>query len=130
MSKKRNRSIKTNFKFPAEFLRVIPEPDKVTSASNKSSVLENKLKNKIPDSTSSSDCDNTNSESSDFDIVSYDKTSSSSVSWCDDFDTEATQRVQNEFERMERVLQGLEKIPSHYNIDEYKLWMKTFPELR
>lgn len=62
------------------------------------------------------------------DTKSPDKSSSSSVSWLEE-DTEATKAVQQELTRMQRVLDGAEAIPSHYDRDEYELWIKTFPAL-
>lgn len=62
--------------------------------------------------------------------VSFGKSSSSSVSWAEDNDEERTSLVQQEYERMEMVLQGLEEIPPYYDCDEYELWINTFPSLR
>lgn len=62
--------------------------------------------------------------------VSFDKSSSSSISWAEENDTETTSMVQQEYERMENVLQGLEDIPPYYDCEEYELWINTFPCLR
>ncbi|XP_071050885.1 uncharacterized protein [Onthophagus taurus] len=64
------------------------------------------------------------------DQQSFDKSSSSSLSWGEDCEQEATLRVKDEYERMHRVLKGLDPIPPNYDKDEYKLWIKTFPSLR
>lgn len=53
--------------------------------------------------------------------------SSSSLSWAEDVDEETTRKVQMEFERMDRVLLGLEEAPENYDKEEYELWAKTFP---
>lgn len=69
----------------------------------------------------------------DIDIVdnlSVSKSSSSSLSWGEDCEIEATQKVKYEYEKMNKVLSGLEPIPPYYDKDEYKLWIKTFPSLR
>ncbi|XP_044762412.1 uncharacterized protein LOC123319478 [Coccinella septempunctata] len=57
------------------------------------------------------------------------KSLSSSPSWSDDNDVEGCRRVQDELEQMDRVLRGLDPIPLHYDVDEYKQWMETFPTL-
>lgn len=62
--------------------------------------------------------------------LSFDKSSSSSISWAEENDSERTNLVQQEYERMESVLQGLEDIPPYYDCDEYELWINTFPCLR
>lgn len=63
--------------------------------------------------------------------VSFDRrSSSSSVSWAEENDTETTHMVQQEYEKMEKVLQGLEDIPPYYDFEEYELWINTFPCLR
>lgn len=145
MPKNRNRTVTNNFEFPPEFLKTLPYPEKVKKSEQKSTFvnplclgepvpLQHSYKlnksEKQNNSSSSSEYDNVTSGISDFDIISFGKSSSSSVSWSDDFDTEATQHVQDEFERMERVLQGQEPIPPHYNRDEYEQWIKIFPQLR
>lgn len=56
--------------------------------------------------------------------------SSSSLSWSDEYDSEISQKVLNELERMDRVLQREEPIPLHYDKDEYEQWMNTFPNIR
>lgn len=83
-----------------------------------------------PTETSADESDSFfNDTFSNYDIVTFDKSSSSSVSWSEEIDGESASMVQNEFERMERVLQGLESMPDYYDRDEYELWMKTFPML-
>lgn len=66
---------------------------------------------------------------SDYESFSADKSSTSS-SWEDDYEHETTEKVSNELRRLERVLRGIEEIPSNYDDDEYELWMKTFPKDR
>lgn len=66
--------------------------------------------------------------SSSCDAESFGKSSSSSASWIEE-DAEATNKVQCELLRMQRILMGMEKIPPHYDQGEYELWMKTFPTL-
>lgn len=56
--------------------------------------------------------------------------SSSSLSWSDEYDSEISQKVLNELERMDRVLRREEPIPLHYDKDEYEQWMNTFPNIR
>ncbi|KAK4882993.1 hypothetical protein RN001_006312 [Aquatica leii] len=135
MQKNRNRSVKNNFEFPIKFLESLPDVETIqsnikTSGTGQSQDVQNKdLQAKDKErSTFSFDRDSLTNES-DLDIVSFGKSSSSSISWSDDFDTEATKRVQIEFERMERILQGKEPIPLHYNKDEYQQWINTFPQL-
>ncbi|KAF2894171.1 hypothetical protein ILUMI_12004 [Ignelater luminosus] len=145
MPKNRNRTVTNNFEFPPEFLKTLPYPEKVKKSEQRNTSINplslgepvpsqhnnyklNKFE-KQNNSSSSGEYDNVTSGISDFDIISFGKSSSSSVSWSDEFDTEATQHVQNELERMERVLQGKEPIPPHYNRDEYEQWIKTFPQL-
>lgn len=62
--------------------------------------------------------------------VNIDQSSSSSISWTDDNEADCTSLIQDEYERMGRVLQGIESIPSCYDYQEYQLWIKTFPCLR
>lgn len=57
------------------------------------------------------------------------KSLSSSPSWSDDNDVDGCRRVQDELEQMDRVLRGIDPIPLHYDVDEYKQWMETFPTL-
>lgn len=88
------------------------------------------LYERTPTETSADESDSFfNDTFSNYDIVTFDKSSSSSVSWSEEVGGESASLVQNEFECMERVLQGLEPIPDHYDRDEYELWMKTFPML-
>ncbi|GJQ74364.1 hypothetical protein Trydic_g21240 [Trypoxylus dichotomus] len=89
----------------------------------------------ILNGTSLSDLEDVNNAASysEIDIVdnlSVSKSSSSSLSWGEDCETEATQKVKYEYDKMNNVLRGLEPIPPHYDKDEYKLWIKTFPCLR
>lgn len=58
------------------------------------------------------------------------KSLSSSPSWSDDNDVDGCRRIQDELEQMDRVLRGVDPIPLHYDVDEYKQWMETFPNLR
>ncbi|XP_018573861.1 uncharacterized protein LOC108912917 [Anoplophora glabripennis] len=55
--------------------------------------------------------------------------SSSSLSWSDEYESEISQKVLNELERMDRVLRREEPIPLHYDKDEYEQWMNTFPNI-
>lgn len=64
------------------------------------------------------------------DNLSVSKSSSSSLSWGEDCEIEATQRVKKEYDKMNDILCGLEAIPPEYDKDEYKLWIRTFPCLR
>ncbi|KAK9878945.1 hypothetical protein WA026_003766 [Henosepilachna vigintioctopunctata] len=52
---------------------------------------------------------------------------STSPSWSDD--NEGSKQVQDELEHMDRILRGIDPIPLHFDIDEYKQWMETFPSL-
>lgn len=56
--------------------------------------------------------------------------SSSSQDWTEEFDSEATVKVLEEFKRMEMVLCGFKPIPKNYDRDEYQQWMTTFPKSR
>ncbi|KAF5273020.1 hypothetical protein FQR65_LT04762 [Abscondita terminalis] len=136
MQKNRNRSVKNNFEFSSKFLESLPNVETVKARTSselsqlgESVSIEQNDESKIKKhSTFSFDRDSLTNES-DLDILSFGKSSSSSISWSDDFDVDATKRVQQEFERMERILQGKEPIPLHYNKDEYKQWISTFPQL-
>ncbi|EEZ97383.1 uncharacterized protein LOC657163 [Tribolium castaneum] len=57
------------------------------------------------------------------------KSSSSSLSWGEEYKSEASKQVKEELERMDRVLRGEEPIPSHYDQEEYQEWMQFFPNL-
>ncbi|KAK5649849.1 hypothetical protein RI129_000878 [Pyrocoelia pectoralis] len=138
MQKNRNRTFKNNFEFSKEFLQSLPNLEKLSSNTcdqvinekqklNQSAILHEEKQH--AHSSSSFDCDSLTNES-DLDIVSFGKSSSSSISWSEDFDSEATLKVQNELERMERILLGKEAIPLHYNKDEYTQWIDTFPKIR
>ncbi|KAB0801937.1 hypothetical protein PPYR_04123 [Photinus pyralis] len=126
MQKNRNRTVKHNFEFSKEFLQSLPGVEKLNLNANDNEVTKHNER-RTPSPTSF-DCDSLTNES-DLDIVSFGKSSSSSISWSDDFDGEATIKVQCELERMERVLQGKEAIPPHYNKQEYKQWIDTFPQI-
>lgn len=126
MQKNRNRTVKHNFEFSKEFLQSLPNVDKLNSNANNYEVT--KHNERCTPSPTSFDCDSLTNES-DLDIISFGKSSSSSISWSEDFDGEATIKVQRELEQMERVLQGKETIPSHYNKQEYKQWIDTFPQI-
>ncbi|KAF5295065.1 hypothetical protein FQA39_LY13216 [Lamprigera yunnana] len=132
MQKNRSRSVKNSFEFSTNFLESLPNIERVQVNKSRNGDLSFLPNNKFNygkcQSTFSYDRSTLTNES-DLDIISFGKSSSSSISWSDDFDVEATKRVQLEFERMERILQGQEPIPSHYNKDEYKQWIKTFPQL-
>lgn len=56
--------------------------------------------------------------------------SSSSLSWSDDYETETTKKVYDELRRLDRVLKGEETIPPNYDKDECEQWMTRFPNLR
>lgn len=56
--------------------------------------------------------------------------SSSSLSWSDDYETETTKKVYDELKRLDSVLKGEEPIPSDYDMEECTEWMKYFPNLR
>ncbi|XP_065158888.1 uncharacterized protein [Atheta coriaria] len=51
-------------------------------------------------------------------------------SWNEEYENDSTQLVKAEYDRMERVLQCREAYIPHYDKEEYKLWIKTFPLLR
>ncbi|XP_044263015.1 uncharacterized protein LOC123010303 isoform X2 [Tribolium madens] len=57
------------------------------------------------------------------------KSSSSSLSWGEEYKSEASKQVRDELERMDRVLRGEEPIPSNYDQEEYQEWMEFFPNL-
>ncbi|XP_017774278.1 PREDICTED: uncharacterized protein LOC108561026 [Nicrophorus vespilloides] len=116
MAKFRNRNIRSKFHVPSV-------------EDNREDALETRRKDWYHVSSLSS------FDSSDAEILddfgdsrnSFDKSSNSSISWAEDYEQQATEIVKKEYERMERILQCLEPIPPHYDRDEYKLWIKTFP---
>ncbi|KAJ8911961.1 hypothetical protein NQ315_012772 [Exocentrus adspersus] len=55
--------------------------------------------------------------------------SSSSLSWSDEYESEISKKVLEELERMDRVLRREEPIPPYYDRDEYEQWMNTFPNI-
>lgn len=56
--------------------------------------------------------------------------SSSSLSWSDEYESETTKMVHEELERIDRVLRGEEPIPPEYDRDEFEQWMTFFPNVR
>lgn len=136
----KNRGIKKKLELPACAIKYpnLPQQERNQSAATNvdgglcfGDVLSSQVS--IPeffDSPSSDKWFNAPNDSfSTFDIVSFDKSSSSSLSWSEEIEGESTELVQIELERMERVLQGLEPIPAHYDRSEYELWIKQFPQL-
>lgn len=149
MPKNYNRAVTNNFEFPPEFLKVLPYPEKIDgtglkrNSTNKSPFYKKSELLYTEEKTNRTVDQDNNQYSffsrrsdiasggvSDLDILSFGRSSSSSISWTDEFDAEATHLVAKEYERMQRVLEGLEPIPSHYNRDEYEQWIQTFPQLR
>ena len=57
------------------------------------------------------------------------KSSSSSLSWGEEYKSEASKKLREELERMDGVLRGAEPIPDHYDKEEYEEWMHFFPNL-
>nr|CAH7726994.1 unnamed protein product [Callosobruchus chinensis] len=55
--------------------------------------------------------------------------SSSSLSWSDEYDSDTSKKIQEELQLINRVLKGEEEIPSHFDKDEFQQWMTTFPHL-
>lgn len=55
--------------------------------------------------------------------------SSSSLSWSDDYEAETTRKVYDELKRLDMVLKGEVPIPSNYDEEECKEWMDCFPNL-
>lgn len=56
--------------------------------------------------------------------------SSSSLSWSDDYETETTKKVYDELKRLDRVIKAEEPIPPNYDKEECEQWMTHFPNLR
>lgn len=56
--------------------------------------------------------------------------SSSSLSWSDDYETETTKKVYDELKRLDRVLKGEEPIPTNYDQVECEEWMNFFSNIR
>lgn len=56
--------------------------------------------------------------------------SSSSLSWSDDYETETTKKVFDELKVLDRVLKGEIPIPLKCDKEEYEEWMDFFPNLR
>jgi hypothetical protein len=61
--------------------------------------------------------------------VGNSKSSSSSLSWGEEYKSDASKQVRAELERMDRVLRGEEPIPANYDAEEYEEWMEFFPNL-
>ncbi|XP_025828913.1 uncharacterized protein LOC112904031 isoform X2 [Agrilus planipennis] len=61
--------------------------------------------------------------------VYFDGSSSSSLSGYEDFETEATHKVENELIQMNKVLQKEVPILDHYDKEEYEQWMHMFPDV-
>ncbi|XP_049821281.1 uncharacterized protein LOC109595400 isoform X2 [Aethina tumida] len=57
-----------------------------------------------------------------------DLSSSSQMSF-NDFYEDRTAKVNEELRRLDRILKGLEPVPSYYSQDEFDQWMTTFPGL-
>nr|CAI5823979.1 unnamed protein product [Callosobruchus analis] len=55
--------------------------------------------------------------------------SSSSLSWSDEYDSDTSKKIQEELQLINRVLQGEEDIPAHFDRDEFEQWMTNFPNL-
>ncbi|VEN46420.1 unnamed protein product [Callosobruchus maculatus] len=55
--------------------------------------------------------------------------SSSSLSWSDEYDSDTSKKIQEELQLINRVLQGEEDIPPHFDKDEFEQWMSAFPNL-
>ncbi|KAL3278757.1 hypothetical protein HHI36_016284 [Cryptolaemus montrouzieri] len=90
---------------------------------------KSKWKSKSSTGTASFDDIETESITSGLSEIQLIRSLSSSPSWSEDNDTEASRRVQDELDHMDRVLRGIDPIPLHYDMDEYKQWMETFPDL-
>lgn len=56
--------------------------------------------------------------------------SSSSLSWSDDYEKETTKKIYDELKRLNSVLKGDEPIPPDYDMEECNEWMNYFPNLR
>lgn len=56
--------------------------------------------------------------------------SSSSLSWSDDYETETSKKVYDELKKLDQVLKGDEPIPASYDKEECQEWMQCFPKLR
>ncbi|CAH1959338.1 unnamed protein product [Acanthoscelides obtectus] len=78
-----------------------------------------------PTFTSDSDVDSISLELSKLGGLS----SSSSLSWSDEYDSDMSKKIQEELELMNRMLQGKEEIPARYDKKEFRQWMTTFPNL-
>ncbi|XP_076253289.1 uncharacterized protein LOC143191789 isoform X3 [Rhynchophorus ferrugineus] len=72
-------------------------------------------------STSSSDLEDI------FDLKLSGISSSSSLTWSDDYDYEVSKRVQSELERIDRCFQGI-GVPTYYK-EEINEWLHFFPHL-
>lgn len=120
----KNRNIKTNFDFPSSLVLNYQIPEEVHHQSAHVALAK---ENPSPDSSKDANL-RRNSSFVSCNAASFDKSSSSSVSWIEE-DTEATKAVQGELSQMQKVLRGLEAIPTYYDRDEYELWIKTFPSL-
>lgn len=69
------------------------------------------------------------SEDEDFYSVDWSKSSGSSTSGSDNLETEATQKLSHEFEKLERILYN-EQAPVSCDENEIKQWKTNFPHLR
>ncbi|XP_050305684.1 uncharacterized protein LOC126742876 [Anthonomus grandis grandis] len=55
--------------------------------------------------------------------------SSSSLSWSEDYESEVGKKVQSELEKLDRLFQGLDEDPSPYDLQEIHEWKQFFPYL-
>ncbi|KAL1506403.1 hypothetical protein ABEB36_005773 [Hypothenemus hampei] len=70
-----------------------------------------------------------NGDLTDFNIKLSASSSSSSLSWSEEYEAEISKRVQTELEKLDRVFQGLETNPETYDLDEIALWKRYFPRV-
>ncbi|CAG9768743.1 unnamed protein product [Ceutorhynchus assimilis] len=55
--------------------------------------------------------------------------SSSSLSWSEDYESEVAKKVESELEKLDRIFQGTENETTNYDLDEIAEWKQFFPNV-
>ncbi|XP_066248367.1 uncharacterized protein [Euwallacea similis] len=69
------------------------------------------------------------SDLEDFGIQVTELSSSSSLSWSEEFESETSKKLQSELERLDRIVHGTELDCSPYDVSEINEWKSFFPHL-
>lgn len=128
MSKKRNRNVRTYN---------LPQNDS-NKAAYRSNCEKNIIKNQTDDSNAkyfgeavvwTSGDSSTGNSSQIFRKKSFPGSSSSSLSWSDEYEVEQSKKVLEELNRLDKVFRRIEPIPSDYDAEEIEEWLECFPGL-